>query len=132
MKSQYRISKTGKQYMQEQQIAGRLIMLRTSKGLPQSEIAKRLGITRSAYTYYETGRSEPSIASLIILASFYEISLDDLILGAAPKKKKYMSSFIRSILHKVLFTDRIPVRICFALKQVFIRMCLKDSILHLT
>jgi len=87
MKSQYRISKTGKQYMQEQQIAGRLIMLRTSKGLPQSEIAKRLGITRSAYTYYETGRSEPSISSLIILASFYEISLDDLILGAAPKKK---------------------------------------------
>lgn len=89
MKSQYRISKKGKQNMQEQQIAGRLIMLRISKGLPQSEIAKRLGITRSAYTYYETGRSEPSIASLIILANFYEISLDDLILGAAPKKNMH-------------------------------------------
>ena len=89
MKSQYRISKKGKQNMQEQQIAGRLIMLRISKGLPQSEIAKRLGITRSAYTYYETGRSEPSIASLIILANFDEITLDDLILGAASKKNMH-------------------------------------------
>lgn len=88
MKSKYRISKKGRKNMSEQQIAGRLILLRISKGLPQSEIAKRLGITRSAYTYYETGRSEPSISSLIILANFYEITLDELILGKNARRRR--------------------------------------------
>lgn len=88
MKLQYRISKKGRKNMQEKQISGRLITLRISKGLPQSEIAKRLGLTRSAYTYYETGRSEPSIASLVTLANFYDISLDELITG----KRSYNQS----------------------------------------
>lgn len=76
-----RLSKNAKTNLNNQWITGNLIGLRLEKGLTQNEIAKRLGVSRSAYTYYETGRSEPSISSLIKLSDFYEVSIDEIIKG---------------------------------------------------
>ena len=44
----------------------------------QKEIAEYLGISRSAYTLYESGKRQPSIATLTKLADLYQISLDAL------------------------------------------------------
>lgn len=45
-------------------LAELLRYVRIKKNFSQKEMAERLCISRSAYTYYETGRSKPDIYSL--------------------------------------------------------------------
>lgn len=53
--------------------------LRKSKSMTQSEIAQRLGVTQQAYQCYESGRRQPSIETLILIADIYGVSLDYLV-----------------------------------------------------
>jgi transcriptional regulator with XRE-family HTH domain len=46
----------------EIELSRRLRDARVDAGLTQAELAKRLGITRSAVSQYESGRNKPSIA----------------------------------------------------------------------
>jgi transcriptional regulator with XRE-family HTH domain len=57
----------------------RLITERKKLGLTQEQIAKQLGITRSAYTYYETNKTQPSLETAIKLADVMKVSLDYLV-----------------------------------------------------
>ncbi|TRZ38559.1 XRE family transcriptional regulator [Niallia circulans] len=52
----------------------RLKELRKIHKLTQSNVAEFLGISESAYGYYEQGRNEPSLASLKILADKYNVN----------------------------------------------------------
>ncbi|WP_294553385.1 helix-turn-helix transcriptional regulator [uncultured Pseudoflavonifractor sp.] len=54
----------------------RLRVLRQSHGKTQSEIAGLLNISRSAYALYEAGKRQLSYDSLVILADYYQVSLD--------------------------------------------------------
>lgn len=62
--------------------------LREAKGLTQEEFAASIGdITRKAVCNWEAGRREPELGNLIIIAKFFGITLDDLILREiAPPK----------------------------------------------
>lgn len=42
-------------------------------GYTQKAVAKQLGISRTAYTYYETGKSLPSIITLKKLAEIFRL-----------------------------------------------------------
>lgn len=55
--------------------------LRLAKGLGQGELADALNTTLKTISHWETGYSEPSIAQLLALAKFFDVTLDDL-LGA--------------------------------------------------
>ena len=57
----------------------RLKELRKEKGIFQQDIAKLVGTTKMAVSHWEKGHSEPSIAQLIILAEFFDVSVDFLI-----------------------------------------------------
>ena len=57
----------------------KLYELRTEKGLSQRNIAKILNISQGTYNNWENGKTEPSIAQLIELSKFFEISVDYLI-----------------------------------------------------
>lgn len=57
-------------------IAERLKFLRKEKKLTQKEIAEQIGIKRNTYSDWETGKNEPSLEKLIVLADFFEVSLD--------------------------------------------------------
>ena len=50
--------------------------LRIKNNVNVKELANLLNISVQAYYKYENGMSEPSINSLILLANFYNISLD--------------------------------------------------------
>ena len=50
-------------------------------GMTQQQVADRLRIERSTYTYYETGKTKPDIATLIKLAKIYNISYTQLLQG---------------------------------------------------
>lgn len=53
--------------------------LRTVKGVGQKQLAEKLSISYKTVSHWETGYSEPSIAQLIQLADFFEVSIDDLV-----------------------------------------------------
>ena len=53
--------------------------LRKSCGLKQEDVAKVLGVDRSAYSYYEGGKTQPSIANLIKIAHMFKVDVDELI-----------------------------------------------------
>lgn len=57
-------------------LGARLRALRKSRGLLQVQCGELLGVDRTAVTYYERGRNLISVYNLVILAKFYEISLD--------------------------------------------------------
>ncbi len=50
--------------------------LRENNGLTQDFVASKLNITRSAYSYYELGKTEPSLKSLTILAKIFNVNPD--------------------------------------------------------
>lgn len=56
----------------------RLIQLRTAAELTQEQISDVLGITRSAYAYYETGKSTPNLPMLEKLGRIYNMDLNEL------------------------------------------------------
>ena len=53
--------------------------LRESRKLTQSEIAKRLGISRSTIGMYETGAREPDYETLEAIADFFNVDIDYLL-----------------------------------------------------
>ena len=50
-------------------------------GLTQQQVADRLKIERSTYTYYETGKTKPDINTLIKIAKVYGINYQKLLEG---------------------------------------------------
>ena len=53
--------------------------LRIANGLNQQTLAKNLNISLKTVSHWETGYSQPSIAQLIQLADFFDISIDELV-----------------------------------------------------
>ncbi len=53
----------------------RLKYCRQKSGLTHSQIADALGVNRSTYTYYERGRSEPSLDTLTKLSVIFNTDL---------------------------------------------------------
>ncbi len=58
------------------QLRRNLRLLRINAGLGQREIAHILRISRSAYSYYETGATTPNPAALYRLSQFYGVSAE--------------------------------------------------------
>ena len=57
----------------------RLKQLRKERKLLQKDIADFLNISKSAYGYYEQGRNEPDIQTIIKLTELYHVSADYLL-----------------------------------------------------
>lgn len=49
---------------------------RLQSGLTQKSVSDALGITRSAYTYYETGKTSPDPTTLFLIARMFDVPLD--------------------------------------------------------
>lgn len=52
---------------------------RKERGLTQAAMAESLGMKRSTYSLYESGKREPNIDTLQTISNFFGITLDDLI-----------------------------------------------------
>lgn len=60
-------------------IGQRLKLLREERGLKQIDIANMLGVSRTTYTQYETGKSEPDLATVAKLADYFNVTIDYLL-----------------------------------------------------
>ena len=58
----------------------RLKALRKAKKMTQGQVADALGLQRSTYTKYETGRSEPTLNTVCKLAALFSVTVDELLL----------------------------------------------------
>lgn len=59
--------------------ANRLRQLRKAHRISQAGLAKVIGITQQAISYYESGKDIPTLDVLIRLADFFDVSLDYLV-----------------------------------------------------
>ena len=61
----------------------RLKELRKLNGLYQKDLASLLNLSEAAISQYESGRREPDIQTLCLLADYFKITVDELI-GHSP------------------------------------------------
>ena len=61
--------------------------LRESRELTQSELAKRLEVSRSALGMYEQGHREPDFETLLRIADFFGVTLDYLFGRSEPAEE---------------------------------------------
>jgi transcriptional regulator with XRE-family HTH domain len=57
-------------------LPNKLKFYRKKIGMTQQQVAKHLNITQEAYCYYERGKREPDLTTLIRLADLFDESLD--------------------------------------------------------
>lgn len=75
--------------------------LRISKGLTQMELAEYLNISNKTVSKWENGLGIPEVSTLLILADFYDVSVDDILRGTKrtsknPEKEANISNYIVS------------------------------------
>lgn len=72
----------------EQIIAQNLVDLRKSKNIKQSELSEAIGYSDKTISRWENGASAPDISTLLKLADFYDVSLEDLTKENAVEKRQ--------------------------------------------
>ena len=63
-------------------INDRIFTLRTQAGISQQRLADNLNLSRRAISLWETGRRTPDIQSVLLLADYFQVSLDYLVKGS--------------------------------------------------
>ena len=53
--------------------------LREDKGMMQIDLAKVVGVSPAAVNQWEAGTKKPELAKLVILADFFQVSVDYLL-----------------------------------------------------
>lgn len=60
-------------------LENRLKILRKENGYTQEDVANKLGLTKSAYGYYEQGKTVPDAHTLSKLANIFDVTTDYLL-----------------------------------------------------
>lgn len=59
-------------------IGKKIKKLRLAHGLTHKQLADKIGVSKSAISYWETGKNEPTLYALIGMADVFGITLDEL------------------------------------------------------
>ena len=90
--------------MKEINIAKMIAKKRKEKKITQDELAKYLGVSKAAISKWENGQSYPDITFLPILASYFNVSIDELIGYEPQMMKKDIKSLYQRLCYD--FTNR--------------------------
>lgn len=82
-------SKEVQRFMDQIKIGKFIAMRRKLKGLTQSQLAEKLGITDRAVSKWETGKSMPDCSIMLELCSELDISVNDLLNGEVVSMENY-------------------------------------------
>lgn len=93
--------------MQEINFKDTIKNLRTSNNLTQTDLAKLLGVTKSAISAYETGERQPSHDAIVKMADYFNVTIDYIygnrkMPGGAFLEVTYVSEENRLILIKLI------------------------------
>lgn len=94
-------------------ICDQIRYLREKFGLSQSELARRLGVTRSSINAWESGLSAPTAVYLVEMSKLFHVSVD-YILGLETNHRLNLSNFteeeIRILYSLVDYFDKNKLR----------------------
>lgn len=87
----------------------RLKMLRKQRKLSQEELTTRLGLNRGTYGQYEINRRQPDYETLKLLADFFSVSIDFLLLGKDQNEEQTidLKNFFEE--NKIAHWDGVPL-----------------------
>lgn len=68
------------------ELTTRLRVLRAEKNVTQEDLARETGISYRAYNPIENGKAVPSLQTLLMLANYFDVSLDYLV-GRSESRK---------------------------------------------
>lgn len=83
--------------MDDLNFAQNITNLRRKHGITQEALAEFIGVTKASVSKWETGQSLPDIQTLLLLATYYDVTLDEL-LDYRPNLSKKQ---IRSLYHEL-------------------------------
>ncbi len=66
--------------MENKRVFGNILKeLRREKNIGQVELAQKIGVSHGIISLWENGLREPTLSSLVSLAQFFEITIDELV-----------------------------------------------------
>lgn len=83
--------------MENLNFAENVTKLRRARGITQETLADFIGVTKASVSKWETGQSLPDVPTLLLLAAYYGVTLDEL-LGYRPELSKEQ---IRKLYHEL-------------------------------
>ena len=90
-------------------LENRLKSLRKENGYTQEDVAKKLGLTKSAYGYYEQGKTVPDAHTLSKLANIFDVSTDYILgLTDEEKPKKEIKNATTIAAHRLGDVEQLP------------------------
>lgn len=94
------------------QVYDRLSSLRAEKKMTQAEFSKKIGVSRTAYASYESGKVEPSVRVLKYIASIFNVTVDWLC-GLSTEKQLENVYSLADCARMLMHIDRgLPINIC--------------------
>ena len=84
---------------QKEDMLNRILGLLAERNITQKEMVTTLGMSRSAVTDWKLGRSKPTLANVIKIANYFNISLDMLATGkefkdnTTPEEKQLLNAY---------------------------------------
>lgn len=71
------------------QFGENLRRLREHHTMTQDALGKLLNVSQSTIAYYESGKKQPSLETLIVIADYFEVSIDSLLNRIHSAKSTY-------------------------------------------
>lgn len=89
----------------------KLLELREKRDISQVKLCEDLNISRTSYNYYEKGKRIPDIGTLLLIAEYYGVSLDELVKGSRSAQSNADTSILDSgiALARHLHLKHIPI-----------------------
>lgn len=78
-------------------IGERITMLRKERDISQTELARRLGVSRQAVSKWEQGSSSPDTAKLIQLAEILDTEVEYLATGTKPEPSSVVLNIVETV-----------------------------------
>ena len=82
-------------------MSDRIQYLRKTKGISQEELADKVGVSRQAFSKWESEQSTPDLEKVIIMSDFFGVTTDYILKGIEPVNDKEQKS--KEIASKILY-----------------------------
>ncbi len=105
-----------------------IAFLRKEKGITQEELAQALGVSNQAVSKWEAGQNCPDIGLLPELASYFNVSADELLGYKGADTSKDLVLQIRSALESLPYGEdfALALKLAYVLHAVILSKCMTD------
>ena len=108
---------------------GKMIsLLRTEKGMTQSELAEKMNVTDKAVSKWERDLSCPDINTISKLADVLEVSVDELLQA---KKKEYSNTKLKDLINLIFKAIAVAMGVAVIVLNVLNKIDIKSSVIML-